>query len=149
MKTIQITLSALFIFMMSPTISAQIDTSAQNVSTTHSVLHFQYSEFNRMYTLKTDLVYSNLKEMEDLLVYLSYDHGKKIALIPHHEDFKPLTLDGTLISYCINAEDKLEVHLRNPSGGTPWSTLSFTNFSITTVLLKGDFVPGYDAIVKE
>lgn len=148
MKHIQITLSALFILAMSHTIGAQMDTSEKYLTTDHSVFQFQYAGFDKMYTLRTDIAYLNIEEEEDLRVYLIYDEEEESLNVPHHEDIKALSLQGNFISYGFNAADELEVYLLNPRGGTPWSTLSFTHFSVHLELSKGEYKPSIDSLAK-
>ncbi len=147
MKHIQTTLSALFILVMSLTIGAQTDASVQYMSTDHSVLQFQYSMMHKMYILSTDLIYANGTE-EELLVYLTYDQEEEPLYVPHHEDIKALSLQGNYVSYGFNAADEIEVYVHNPRGGTPWSTLSFTHFSVYLELPKGELEPAIESLVK-
>ena len=148
MKTIQTTLSIFLILIMSQTIGAQSDTSAQYMSTDQNVLQFQYYQFDRMYTLKTDLECLNCTE-KNLYVYLNIDQEEDIYLIPHYEDFIKLNINENLISYGINAENKVEVYLQNPRGGSPWSTLTFTHFSISYKISREEFGPSKNSLADQ
>lgn len=113
-----------------------------SINETIHIWGFSYSAMDRSYESTCTANRPMAEDLGYLSVFIAFDDSEDYAYLPYkEEDIRTLQKGSSKLTYDIDGEGKVKIVIRNPNGGSPWSTLGADQLKLRMYYSTVDISP--------